>query len=751
MMNECFKKIPKELIELKQWVCWKKISKKNGKATKIPVNPYNGKNAKSNDKNTWSDFETAVNSIEKFGLNGIGFMFDKGYFGVDLDDCTEALKAEFINELQSYTEISQSGNGIHIICKGKLPAGNRRKSNVEMYDSGRFFVMTGNSIGNFEIKECSEKIKSLHNKYLSETKKQCYFENKVDELVSCKLEDREVIQKASESKSGALFQSLFAGDYESTYGSHSEADLALCNMLAFWTGKDSCQMDRIFRFSGLYRQKWDEKRGDSTYGEITIGNALNSCRNVYSKGFKKENYIVNEETGEVKYVNSNKNYDLNDTGNAKRVYDAYGEIIRYNVENKCWVLWNGKFWNDDVQNKVKFFVEKVAEDIKQEAFEEEDDDKKKALNKCYNRLMNSSGKEACLKELQHINEIPVCNNDFDKLNNFLNIKSGVINLRTGELLPFKKELMISKFVDIELLEGKPVAWLKFLDEIFLGDKELIHFIKKAVGYTLTGSIKEQCLFICLGEGSNGKSVFLDIVSNLLGQYSTTAQVESIMVNKSYGSGANTDIARLKGARFVTTSEPNEYSRLNEGLIKQLTGGDKVTARFLYGREFEFKPEFKLWVATNHKPIIRGTDNGIWRRIMMIPFDATFSKEQQDKNLEKKLKAELPKILAWALEGCQEWIEEGLEPPAKIQQATSEYKKEMDVLSNFLAENIVEEEGTFLKASLIYREYLKWAKENNEYEMSSTKFGKEISKKYEKIKRSDGIYYKNIKMPLRYGS
>ena len=185
------------------------------------------------------------------------------------------------------------------------------------------------------------------------------------------------------------------------------------------------------------------------------------------------------------------------------------------------------------------------------------------------------------------------------------------------------------------------------------------------------------------------------------------------------------------------------------MIKQLTGGYKVTARFLYGKEFEFKPEFKLWVATNHKPIIRGTDNGIWRRIMMIPFDATFTKEQQDKNLLNKLNAELPKILAWALEGCRQWIDEGLEAPGKIQKATSEYKKEMDVLSNFLLENVVEDEGGSVKASLIYKEYVKWAKENNEYEMSSTKFGKEISKKYEKVKKSDGIYYKHIKMPVRY--
>lgn len=156
-------------------------------------------------------------------------------------------------------------------------------------------------------------------------------------------------------------------------------------------------------------------------------------------------------------------------------------------------------------------------------------------------------------------------------------------------------------------------WRVFLEQIFDHDQEMIRYIQKAVGYSLTGSTQEQCMFFCVGNGRNGKSTFLDTISDILGDYACNIQPETIMV-KPYNGTANSDIARLRGARFVTTVEPNEGCRLNEGLIKQLTGGDKVTARFQYGHEFEYTPEFKIWMGTNHKPIIRGRDEGIWRRI-----------------------------------------------------------------------------------------------------------------------------------------
>ena len=266
--------IPDELKKLKQWVCW------NG-SDKIPKNPATGKNAQSNNPSTWGTFAQAVKACETFGFDGIGFEFANGFFGVDLDHCMDKLDFvdEFVETLQSYTEISRSGNGIHIICKGKLPDGSRRKDGVEMYSEGRYFICTGNLYNSAytEIRDCTESIKVLHSKYLPASTPKAV----VQRGSAVDLDDAEIIDKARNCKSGALFNMLYSGQWEGLFQSQSEADLALCNHLAFWTGRNAGQMDRIFRSSGLMRQKWDQRRGADTYGNITIGKACASCRDIY--------------------------------------------------------------------------------------------------------------------------------------------------------------------------------------------------------------------------------------------------------------------------------------------------------------------------------------------------------------------------------------------------------------------------------------------------------------------------------------
>lgn len=246
----------------------------------------------------------------------------------------------------------------------------------------------------------------------------------------------------------------------------------------------------------------------------------------------------------------------------------------------------------------------------------------------------------------------------------------------------------------------------------------------------------------LGSGNNGKSVFLNVLRDICGDYAVNIQAESLMI-KLGTSGASSDIARLRGARLVTSAETNEGVRLNESLLKQLTGGDVVTARKLYANEFEFIPEFKLWMATNHKPIIRGTDKGIWRRIHLIPFTVDIPEERVDKQLGEKLREEYPAILYWALEGCMLWQKEGLGMPAAVQSAVNEYRREMDVISAFLDDCCAEREGVTVKSSVLYAAYAQWSEANNEYKMSNTRFGIEVSKRFEKISRPDGKHYVGI--------
>lgn len=741
-----YKNIPSELKKVKNWVCWTN--------DKLPKNPYTGGNAQSNNKSTWSDFSTAVDACKKYGFNGVGFMFSPPYFGVDLDKCLDNAEfiEEFVETLQSYTEISKSGNGVHIICKGELPAGNRRRGNVEMYSDKRYFIMTGNLYDEKykEIKNCTETIKILHSKYLGDLTPKVA--PRVYEPVD--MEDHEIIDKARNCKTGNLFQLLYNGNWQGIYSSQSEADLALCNQLAFWTQKDAQQMDRIFRLSGLYRDKWDKRRGQFTYGEMTIEKAIAACKEVYEPKIAKDDTSIAIgifRNGEVRTDVPKNQYDMTDTGNAQRMRDKFQGNIKYSYVNKKWYYWTGKTWIVDYTGEVKKLADSIVNDIKQEAFIEADEEKQQALLKWANRTASSKGKESMIKECQHLDGIPVLPDEMDAFTDYLNCQNGIINLRNGELLPHDSNFLMTRcsFAEYDNTSNKkPELWLKFLDDVTDGNKELQEYLQKCVGYSLTGSIREQCAFFLYGIGNNGKSTFLDTVSDLLGNYSSNVQPETIMLKRGDGGGANSDIARLKSTRFVTSEEPTEGVRLNEGLVKQLTGGGKVTCRFLYGDEFEYEPEFKIWVGTNHKPVIRGTDVGIWRRIRLIPFEVNIPKEKVDKSLKYKLRKELPQILKWAVDGCLKWQKDGLTMPKCVEKATGDYKAEMDLLATF-CEACIEidyENGERVAAADLFTVYSNWANSNNEYAMPSRKFFMEIAKKLPEKKRGgQGIFYTKINL------
>lgn len=750
-MRTKIENIPEELKKVDQWVCWVG-------SDKVPKNPHTGRNAQSNNPETWGSFEEAVGACDKYHFDGLGFMFAPPYFGVDLDKCLDNVDFcdEFVETLQSYAEISKSQTGLHIICKGKLPEGARRKGNVEMYQSGRYFICTGNLYNqNYtEVRDCTESIKVLHSKYLPNNTPKA----EIRKAVQLDLSDTEVIDKARNCKSGQLFNMLYTGNWQGLYPSQSEADMALCNHLAFWTGRNEQQMDRIFRSSGLYRSKWDRKRGADTYGNMTIARACSSCVECYDPQKYSDDtslaiaFFRNGQVG-VEVDSNAKVYDMTDTGNAHRMYDRFGSLIRYSYNRRKWYFWDGKVWVLDESGGVKKLADEIIEDLKREAWNIQDEDLQEQALKFARKTASSSAKENMIKECQHLYDIPASPEYFDAYTDYLNCQNGIINLRNGELIPHDSNFMMSKICNAEYdtKHRKPKLWLKFLNDVTNGDKQLLDYIQKCVGYSISGSNREQCAYFLYGLGNNGKSTFLDTISDLLGGYSSNAQPDTLMIQSRLGSsggGANSDIARLKSARFVTCEEPTEGVRLNEGLLKQLTGGSKVTCRFLYGDEFEYTPEFKIWVATNHKPTVRGTDVGIWRRIKLIPFEVNIPKEKVDKNLKYKLRQEFPQILAWAVEGCIRWQKEGLEEPECVANATRDYKQEMDLIAGFIEQCIMIDytNDEKIMASDLFTLYSKWAKANNEWEMSSKRFFMELTKKVpDKGRNSKGIFYTKISL------
>lgn len=750
-----YEAIPDELKELPQWCCFELIwDEKRGKYTKIPMNAFTGEKAKSNDETTWATFEVARDAVSKFKLSGIGFFFKAPYVGIDIDNVAEEIDryksgdhqdnivSEFIDMMGSYSEYSPSGNGIHIIVRGELPKEGRRKGNVEMYSSGRFFTITGNSASRFQdIFDDTDygKLSYLHNKYIKRAETEKPKQEK--STLGNTLPDTDIIRIAENSKNGMRFKLFMDGGWEQFYSSQSEADMAFANDLAFWTARDFGKMDAIFRSSSLMRDKWDEKRNKSNYGTDTLNKAIKDCSNVFQPEKASDDFNLFIEEDSVKKIDK-KYFSYDDTGNAERFVQRYRDNTRYSYTNKCWYFYDGKQWVTDTTGQIKRLLDKVVEEMKKEdVYIAEDTDEEEAL-KIFQKHIKASrsnrGKAAMLKEVEH--HLPISPDDFDRDKSAFNVQNGYINLVGGILNEHDRKKMFTKISNVEFTDKIDCPrWLDFLNEIFEYDQELIDFIQKAVGYSLSGSTREQCMFVLFGNGRNGKSVFLDIINDILGTYATNIQPQTLMV-KQQSSGANSDIARLKGARLVTTTEPNDGVRLDEGLVKQLTGGDKVTARHLYGNEFEFEPEFKIWMATNHKPIIRGTDDGIWRRLKMIPFQYQIPDKKVDKNLKHKLRKELPAILNWAVEGALKWQKEGLKNPRVVEEANKEYRTEMDVTELFIQECCDVDESYSIQAKVLYQTYKEWAKENGQYEMSNTKFGKEMGNKFGKHKTNGQIKY-----------
>ena len=708
----------------------------------------------------------ALNEVER--ADGLAFYFANGYVGLDIDHIDSNLEDwragdndpnNLVNKFQdltdnTYMEVSQSGTGIHAIFKGKIPGKRRRKGNYEMYQTGRFFALTGNNIiPDPTIKSMSDdEMKTLY-EFLFGKDNVVQLHSESDNITPVDLSVVEIIKRAENSaKTGTRFTMFMKGGWEQFYSSHSEADMAFANDLAFWTGRDFHKMDTIFRNSSLMREKFDEKHGAVTYGTSLLNKAINETQNIYNP----ESDSQDSESSYTFSFNEDKTKKImprswDDQGRGLRMRDQFATVLKFNAVDKKWFFFNGSYWQEDIGNqKVELAAERVANSIKKEKPElsfSTKTDEDKAMNEWYRFQKDSRSHMAKMHMIDEFKKyVIVKHGEFDKEDMLLNTESGYVDLSNGELHDHDIDKKFSHQTLAEYSDNVDAPlWEKFLNQIFNNDEELIHYVQKAIGYSFTGSVDEQCLFILNGRGRNGKSVFSNVISNVAGNYAKQMNVQTIVAKKNQSGSANSDIARLEGARIVTSSELNEGDRFDESLVKQLTGGDKILARFLYGSEFEYNPKFKIWMATNHLPIIRGTDDGIWRRIKIIPFNIQIPKEKVDKRLEYKLKAEYTGILNWIVQGAIMWQQEGLEDPEAVRQVIENYRAEMDPLDAFLEECCTTGQNYSIKAREMYDAYHEWAKESEEYKMSLNKFGREMSKKLLRVKKRDGWYYVGLKL------
>jgi putative DNA primase/helicase len=428
-----------------------------------------------------------------------------------------------------------------------------------------------------------------------------------------------------------------------------------------------------------------------------------------------------------------------DIANGKRLAARHGENLRFTVE-RGWYVWDGQRWQcDEKMVAIQGFAKETAISIFDEIKASPDP---KAMFAHARRSQSKKSIEAMIWLARSERGIAARLTDFDADGWVLNLANGTLDLRTGEIRAHCREDLISNLVDITF---DPTAecelWDSFLWRVLDRNDELYAYLRRFVGYLLVGDTSDQSLHFLYGLGANGKSVFCEVLMRLLGEYAMAVSPDLIML-KRHG-GIPNDVARLRGVRAALMNETTQGARFDEAKLKDLTGGDTLTARFLHQEFFDFKPTHRIVIRGNHKPAINGTDEGIWRRLRLVPFTVSIPPDEQDRNLLRKLEAELPGILNWALQGCREWQAQGLKPPPIVADAVRAYREESDTLGRFLGECCQSRPLGQVKSSLLFKRYQEYAQAAGERWIPTKDFPAEMERRgflYKRDRTGTRLYH-----------
>lgn len=440
-----------------------------------------------------------------------------------------------------------------------------------------------------------------------------------------------------------------------------------------------------------------------------------------------------------------KAYMPTDYGNAERLVDAFGYKMHYVPQWSAWLLWDGKRWKQDATGRIERFAKKTLREMRRQAVASENEaalkhwlDSEKKRQRMLAMIANAASEPG----------IPAEPGELDRHPWLLNAQNCTVDLRTGAALEFAREHLMTKIAGCNYSpDAACPTWTAFLDTIFGGDLELISFVHRAIGYSLTGDVSEHVLFVCYGTGGNGKSVLLNTILGMLGDYGRKAAPDLLMHKES--DRHPTEVADLFGSRFVASIEIEAGRRLAEALVKDLTGGDRRKARRMREDFWEYEPTDKMWLAVNHRPDVRGSDMGIWRRLLLVPFTVQITAEQRDKHLAEKLREEWPGILAWAVRGCREWAAFGLCPPAAVLSATDEFRAEMDWCRRFLSDRCksrADSRGAETPCNEIYAKCCEWREQEGMGKISRNYFGRKMTELgYRKRDINSVDHYQNIEL------
>lgn len=410
---------------------------------------------------------------------------------------------------------------------------------------------------------------------------------------------------------------------------------------------------------------------------------------------------------------------LSEGGNAERFVAQHGEDWRFDCAACAWLHWDGKCWATDQRGDVREAARETLSRMLDSARRLPDGDERKQL---FKHALKSDGARPIGGMLELAKpKLAVLAHELDSDPFALNVANGIVDLRDGSLRPHSRDALCTKLAPVEYRpDARSEVWERLLADA-LGDAETVAFLQRAIGYSATADTREEKCFAVLGPGATGKSTVIEAIKNALGDYSKTSDFEAFVARQDVGS-PRPDIARLAGSRFVSSIEVEDGRRLASAIVKSVTGGDTVTARFLYGREFEFRPALKLWMVANYAPKVRHDDDGTWRRMLRIPFERVVPVEQRDPTLKARLREpeHLRAVLAWVVAGAVDWKANGLRVPERVQAATEDYRADMDPLRNFFEDCALLDPMLWTASGTLRAAFDRWCSETGAQTIKSGK-------------------------------
>jgi putative DNA primase/helicase len=713
-----------------RWMCYD-----HNKKPRNPKTLAFGGHTKIENLVTYKDAQYVVDINHDMKGTGIVFYGD-GLVGIDLDDCYFDVDGEehlqpyaqyLITLAESYTERSPSGKGIHILGYGKLPKAltitDIDGTNVEAYENGRYFTFTENMVSDTDtINDIQHVIDEIYSHAIPDAKT-----DKQEVLKPESLSPQRVSYDYDNPPSSEYMRDLYERLVERAVGMMDSVP----DGHKFWqrwkSGRLLGGIAQAFRDAGLHTHS-DEQLVDMVYHRCVPESNQRTQWKTIEAGFEKgklspvrlsdyypkrrveqlvphvapQKRIINEETGEVMdNPTQDKEYFLTDAGNARRFADTHNGQLYWVVDRKQWVKWNGKYWQDVYDESVVPLAEEVALSIHESAIGSSSDGSKRVLDKTLAKWAIDSQSKQRLTNMVELakSHMQIMSNVFDTHPNLVNMKNGIYDILTGKMLKHDPKYFLSMYANNDADFNKETPFFdEFLNTIFNGDKELIRYFMKMLGYSVTGYIDEHALFFLYGMGRNGKSTATALLNDAFGNddarcsYGVTIDILALMDSK-VGEGATPTLASLMGKRFAFANELPENRAWNEALVKSLTGGDAISARELFRRHVYFKPTHKFWVTGNHLPRVNGTDEGIRRRLKYIPFTTTIpdAKVISTSEIRKLFNEEMTGIVAKILTASTEWKKSKLGKCTAVDSATNDYLDSQDIYQQFVNECLVYDE------------------------------------------------------------